>query len=388
MTGRERLLKTFRGEKVDRVPVCPWVYNNLIYRYFDIPPEKQVWRVGNDNIAEKTVEVHDYFGFDHLHRLGTPRHVYDEKSSNNGKWKVEVEFKNINGRDTEITTIKTPEKELKQVKKFDQTSRYTYVEAITEYYIKDQDDFNQFIKYQPSFEEAIYPAIKDEFENLGKAKKALKDKGVVVSYLHGAFNILNMYRNLELIMMDPYTDLGFYKAMIEYFSNRSFEIIKKMVNHGADIIEIAANLATSAVGEKFFENYVLEYEKNLIEKIHSIGAFDIYHNCGDADKIMHLYNNIGTNAWGYLTPPPYGDVDLDKALKVINKNIVLIGNIDQVDFIVKASPKEIKEKVRNLLEKVKPRGNFILSTTDWFFDNTPFENIKAFSEAGLEFGYY
>jgi len=40
------------------------------------------------------------------------------------------------------------------------------------------------------------------------------------------------------------------------------------------------------------------------------------------------------------------------------------------------------------LEKIKSRGNFILSTTDWFFDNTPFENIKAFSEAGLEFGYY
>jgi len=81
MTGRERLLRTFRGEKVDRVPVCPWIYKNLIYRYFDIPPEKQVWRVGNDDLAEMAVEVYDYFGFDHLHRLGSPWHVYDEKSS-------------------------------------------------------------------------------------------------------------------------------------------------------------------------------------------------------------------------------------------------------------------------------------------------------------------
>ncbi|MHB8280477.1 MAG: uroporphyrinogen decarboxylase family protein [Candidatus Humimicrobiaceae bacterium] len=387
MTGRERLLKTFRGENVDRVPICPWLYKNLVYRYFDIPPDKQKWRE-NDKLAEKELEVSDYFGFDHLLRLGTPWHVYDEKSLNNGKWEVEIEFKRVNGRDTEITTIKTPEKKLRQVKKFDQTSNYTYVEAIREHYIKDKDDFNQFIKYQPSFEDAIYLEIKEEFKNLGKSKKVLGDNGVVVSCAHGAFNCLNMYRNLELIMMDPYTDLGFYKAMIEYFSNRSFEIFKKMVNHGADIIEIAANLATSGVGEKFFKNYVLEYEKNLIEKIHSIGAFDIYHNCGDADKIMHLYNNIGTNAWGYLTPPPYGDVDLDKALKVIDKNIVLIGNIDQVNFMVKASAREIKEKVKNLLEKVKQRGNFILSTTDWFFDDTPLENIKAFTEAGFEFGKY
>ena len=43
MNGRERLLKTFRGEKVDRVPICPYVHFNHIYRHFDIPPEKQNW---------------------------------------------------------------------------------------------------------------------------------------------------------------------------------------------------------------------------------------------------------------------------------------------------------------------------------------------------------
>ena len=387
MTGRERLLKTFKREKVDRVPVCPWVYKNLVYRYFDIPPDKQKWRE-NDDIAEKELEVLDYFGFDHLHRLGTPWHVYNEKSSRNGKWIVEVEFKKINGRDTEITTIKTPEKRLRQIKEFNQTARYTYIEAIKEYYIKDKDDLDQFIKYQPPFEDVTYPEIRDEFKNLEKAKEALGNKGVVVSCMHGAFNCLNMYRSLELMMMDPFTDIGFYKAMIEYFSHRGLSIIKKMVEHGGDIIECGANLATSDLVEQFFQDYVFEYEKNLVEGIHSLGVFDIYHNCGDADKIMHLYNKMGINAWGYLTPPPYGDVDLDKALKVINKDIVLIGNIDQVDFLVKATPKEIKERVRQTLEKAKPRGNFILSTTDWPFDNTPFENIKAFAEAGLEYGVY
>jgi len=387
MTGRERLLKTFRGEKVDRVPICPWVYKNLPYRYFDIAPDKQKWRE-KDDLAREELEVFNFFGFDHLSRLGTPWHVYDEKSSDNGKWEVAVEFKREDRGDIEITTIKTPQKELRQIKKFKQTSRYTYIEAITEYFIKDQDDFNQFVKYQPSFNDAVYPAVKEEFDKLQKSKDIMGDSGVVVGCSHGAFNCINMYRNLELMMMDPYTDEVFYKEMIEFFSSRAFDISAKMVQHGADIIELAANLATSGVGEKFYKNYVLEYEKNLIDKIHALGVFDIFHNCGDADKIMHLYNDIGINAWGYLTPPPYGDVDLDKALDVINKNTVLFGNIDQVDFMVKASVQEIKERIKNLLEKVKPRGNFILSTSDWFFDSTPFENMKAFAEAGLEFGRY
>ncbi|MCL4385946.1 MAG: hypothetical protein M1326_06515 [Cyanobacteria bacterium] len=387
MEGRERLLKTFRGEVVDRIPIAPFLNFNAIYRHFDIPPEKQNWR-GNHNLVEKAIEFSDYFGFDQLQRLGTPVHQYDEKSSNNGKWIVSVDFKKINGRDTEITTIKTPEKILTQIKEFNQTTKYTYIEAIREHYIKTRDDFNQFIKYQPPFEDSIYRSIKDEFENLSIAKRLLEDRGVVLGFAGGAYNMLNNYRNLELIMMDPYLDSGFYKEMIQFFSIRVKNIIKKLVEHGADLVEMGGNLATGGVGELFFKSHVSEYEKELADYIRQLGAFSIYHNCGDADKIMHLYNNMGIDSWGYLTPLPYGDVDLDNALKIIDRKIVLLGNIDQIDFLKKATPAQIKEKVKEVLGKVKKRGNFILSTSDWWTDDMPYENLKAFADAGIEFGHY
>ena len=97
---------------------------------------------------------------------------------------------------------------------------------------------------------------------------------------------------------------------------------------------------------------------------------------------------MGIDAWGYLTPPPYGDVDFAKALKIMNQGMVLIGNIDQIDFLKKSTPSQIRERVRQILDKVKKRGNFILSTTDWWTDDLPDENLKAFSEAGLQFGKY
>jgi len=389
MTGRERLINIFKRKKVDRVPVCPWLHVNIIYKYFNVAPEEQNWRkIGDIVLPEMALEAEEHFGIDHFYRSAYPRHQCDEKSSSDGKWIVNAVFKKINGRDTEITTIKTPEKELRQVKEFDQTSRFTYIEAIREYFIKEKGDFDQFVKYQPSFDEAIYPAIIDEFMGIDRAKKAFGDKGIIVGEINGAFNSLNVYRNLELIMMDPYTDPGFYKAMIEYFSNRSISSIRKMVKHGADVIEMAGNLATSCVGEKFFSSFVLEHERAIAEEIKKLGAYSLYHNCGDAAKIMHLYNDMGIDAWGYMTPPPYGDVDFDTALKVINKDIILMGNIDQVNFLIKATPKQVKKKVRETLEKIKERGNFILSTTDWCFDDTPFENIVAFAEAGIKYGKY
>jgi uroporphyrinogen-III decarboxylase len=157
---------------------------------------------------------------------------------------------------------------------------------------------------------------------------------------------------------------------------------------GADVIEMAGNLATSAVGPKFYTNYVLEYEKRLVDAIHEAGALVIFHNCGDAAKIMHLYNEMDIDCWGYLTPKPFGDVDLGEALRVIRPDMALRGNIDQVDFMVKASPQEVRERVCDVLLQAKPRGNWILSTTDFFFDGTPYENIMAFADAGREFGVY
>ena len=56
-------------------------------------------------------------------------------------------------------------------------------------------------------------------------------------------------------------------------------------------------------------------EKRLIDAIHELGALVTFHNCGDAAKIMHLYNEMDIDCWGYLTPPPFGDVDLAEALR-------------------------------------------------------------------------
>jgi uroporphyrinogen-III decarboxylase len=142
------------------------------------------------------------------------------------------------------------------------------------------------------------------------------------------------------------------------------------------------------VGPQFFQRYVMEYENRLARQIHAAGAFVVYHNCGDAQKIMHLYSGLEIDVWGYLTGPPFGDVILDDVLRTLRRNVALRGNIDQVEFLRKATPSEVIQRVRELIEKVKPRGNWILSTTDFPFDEQPYENLHAFAEAGREFGRY
>jgi uroporphyrinogen-III decarboxylase len=391
MNGRDRLLKTFRREKVDRVPISPFLYCNAVYEMFDYVPDMDYyWDPPDFDIVEKYVEFCDYFGFDVMHIFGSVFDAYNMVNLRTDlsvfrawdNWDVTVVEERKGDAKQRTLSIYTPEGQLRQIDNFRRSSKYIVVFATTEHLIKTRTDFEILQKYAP-------PADTMDLRMITRVKNAVGNKGLVVSSLHGAFNILNVFRKLDDMMMDPVLDEGFYRAMVEFFLDWVIKRVRKMLDTGVvDVIEIGGNLATSAVGPRFFEKYVLEYEKRLIDAVHEAGAFTLYHNCGDATAIMHLYNQLETDCWGYLTPKPFGDVDLDEALTVIRPDMVLRGNVDQVEFLLNATPDQIRARVKDLLLKVKPRGNWILSTTDWWVDGMPYENLAAFAEAGLKYGQY
>jgi uroporphyrinogen-III decarboxylase len=390
MNGRERLLKTFRGEPVDRVPISPFLYYNNVYEMFDYKPDMETFFDPPDfDPIVKFVEYCDHFGFDVLHTLGSVWDFHTAYNSTNDRsfakawdnWDVTIADARKGDEKQRRVTVTTPEGEFTWAEEYKSASTYLSVSAPTEYPMKTKWDFEIIRKYAP-------PAETMDCRLIQRAKEAVGDKGLVTACLHGVFNQLAQFRSLELVLMDPLTDEGLYREMMDWTFETVFKRVEKVMEYEPDVIEMAGNLATSDVGPQFYTDYILEYEKKLVDAIHEMGGLVLFHNCGDAAKIMHLYNDLGIDCWGYLTPPPFGDVDLDEALRVMRPDMALRGNVDQVEFMVKSTPDEVRERVREVLLKAKPRGNWILSTTDFFFDETPYENIMAFADAGREYGVY
>ncbi len=389
MNGRERLLKALKHEPTDRVPVAPFTYYNAIYEMFGYEPKIATFFNPPDfDPIEKFVEYCDAFGFDVLHVLGSVWDVWVGNTlmdqtivCSDENWDVTIADQ-YKGEDEMLrtVTIRTPGGELRHVENHNRASKYLIVSATQEPLIKTRQDFEILRRYAP-------PADRMDCSLISRARQATGDKGLVTANTHGTFNILGMFRKLEDILVDPLVDEGFYREMVEYFLPRLVQRAEKMVASGADVIEVAGHW-TGQVGPKTFQKYILEYENRLAKAIHEMGALVIYHNCGDAARIMRFYNDLEIDCWGYLTPPPYADVILEEALAVLRPTLTLRGNIDQMKFLMEATPQQVREKVARLLEAVKPRGNWILSTTDFFFDGTPYENIRALGEAGRDYGWY
>jgi hypothetical protein len=372
MTGRERLLRVFEQKEVDRVPVAPFIHINFVNEFY-----------GNakTDAASKTIDVYEHFGFDIIHRNCTP--VYSDTDIQSPDWQVEKDVEH-DGRDRKTTTIiHTPKGDLKELHRLVWMSQYDAEASPVEYFIKSESDFNIFTEYQP-------PVSAIDTSPIEKARRLLSDKGVVAPWIQGAFNhVAFFYRRLDEIMLDAMTNTEFYNRMMEYFLTRNKQIVSQFIDAGADVVSYGGNIASGKlVGLDFFRKYIFSYEKRLIDFIKDRGAYVQFHNCGYAMNLFPAYRELEMNVYESLTPPPFGDTILEKAFGIMPNSITLSGNIDQVEFLKKATPDDVKARVKEVLEKAKNRGNFILNTTDYFEEGTPYKNIFALCEAGLEFGRY
>jgi len=57
--------------------------------------------------------------------------------------------------------------------------------------------------------------------------------------------------------------------------------------------------------------------------------------------------------------------------------VPLMGGLDQIEFLRKASPVEVRERVRQMAATVESHGRFILGTSDDINEYTPVENLHA-----------
>ncbi len=372
MTDRERLLRALRGAHLDAVPVAPFIHINFVKAFYgdhDI------------DVVPRTVDVYEHFGFDIIHRNCTP--AYDDIALDGPDWHV-TRRTEPQGRDIAThTTVHTPEGDLTEVHRTTWVSEYDAEATPVDYFVKSESDLDVLIEYQP-------PVGKVDVSPIVSALEALGDEGVTAPWVQGAFNhVAYYYRRLDDLILDAMTNPEFYHRLMMYFLKRNKAICSQLIDAGADVLSYSANIACGKVmGVEFFRQHVLPYEAELIDHVQATGAAVLYHNCGCANKLLPAYNDLPMRAYESLTPPPYGDTDLEHALATFRPDIVLSGNIDQIDFLMRARPDEIRSRVSEVLGKAKARGSFILAATDYFHEQTPHDSLHAFAEAGREFGRY
>jgi hypothetical protein len=112
-----------------------------------------------------------------------------------------------------------------------------------------------------------------------------------------------------------------------------------------------------------------------------------WHQHGSVSRILPDLADSGLTILCPLERPPGGDVDLAEVKRLYGERLCLKGNVE-TNLLLNGTPEQVRAQVRECIEAAAAGGGYVLGTGDQVARDTPFENIQALVEAGLEYGEY
>ncbi len=380
LSPRERLRTTLAGGIPDRVPVSPFVQEEYLAAYY--PQRPTVDRVVD--AAELAAEL----DFDLIAKPRTlePPHFLRRSRP---RWEVRSYTRTEGEMEVRVVEIVTPRrrwwKEDRRPKAGAASAGVSWTP--TRFLLPTDDELRAFMDALPPVDDDDRAEMREWAE---RWKRCIGDRGIVAPWgFAGVFNVAAEWIGMDRLYVFPLEQPELYVQWMERLTAVQCEYNRALAEAGVDAIGIQGHIAGGAsVGPEFFREFVLPWERRLVQAIHEAGAWTIYHNCGCARSLYDCYRELGMSVWETVAGPPQGDNDLAEAKRRLGDRLVLLGNLDQVEFLKRASPDEVAQRTAELVRIGKPGGRYVFSTADFLERGTPRENVVAMIEAAKAAGRY
>ena len=391
MTSKERFLKVLDGQIPDRVPVTLFIQDSghfLNQMHPDIDP----WDL--EALQLKVIELQRQLGADVFVRMlfCTDDSFHwlfggvdiDHQTEN---WRIET-TRHMKDDKTLLkrSKITTPDGVLTQEMSIFEGRKGTWMMACTEKPIKAPSDLDITAKHEPRMP-ADWP--QRAARRISRIKQALGDDGILGTWSpHGPYNTLSLLIDHSELYCIFLTEPEYFKRLMEFSIDRTVDYLRAIDAAGPDVHCIGGNVAGGFLGEKFYEEHILPFEKRYMDIVQENGTPGCYHNCGEIMNLVNSYKKLGAKWVEPFSPYPLGDADLAKAKEIVDGAYVMTGGIDQVNVLQKGTIDEVKRITEETIKTGKPGGKFILQSADFLEYGTPIENVEAYVETAMQYADY
>ena len=239
------------------------------------------------------------------------------------------------------------------------------------------------IKRQEDLDLLDLDALRQEWltaadEVIDQCNKAVEGTSIGVSgRLDGPFWLSQLTMGLEdslvAIMEDP--DLIF--RIMDFYTEFERELAKLFVRKGLPLVMIADDLAHS-IGllhhPEWFEQHWFPRMQRVMEPIAAGGLASVFHSCGKLDEVIPLLIRLGCGAVQALQP---NCNDVYAHRRNFGKDIALMGSIDITFPLSTGTQKDVETDVLEHLEKLGADGGYIVGSSHSVLNSVPPENYIA-----------
>ena len=348
MTRRERLMATLRGERVDRPPVSfyeidgsqdmqdPDPFN--IYSHPSWKPLIELARAKTDRIVRRGVPFKNAPS-DPVAALTKTETVLDAQGSRFTTTTIRAGRRTLterSRRDPDVNTVWT-----------------------LEHLLKDGEDAKAWLDLPetPLGGEPDMGMILDMDKKLGDSGIAAIDTG---DPLCCAAPLFDMGQFTVVAMTEP----ELFHRLLERFARLihwQTEAIARALPGRLWRICGPEYAAPPYLPPSLFQEYVVPYDKPMVQAIQKNGGFARIHSHGRLKDVLHHIAATGCVGLDPIEPPPQGDVELSFVREKVGSQMVLFGNLEASDIENLPTPQFEKKIVTAIREGTAgPGRGFVL----------------------------
>lgn len=393
LSSAERLLRTIRGEPVDRIPILspldwtPMAREIEPGSWRDEPNYRGLVPLVAENcdflvdlvVPEGSAAAERIEGQGGYETIAGG--IFDRRFFLIPPEQVEVaEEETRDGQRSVAYLVHTPKGDLREVDEFPTDIDTTWA---SEPLIKEPEDVKRILSVPYRFDRPNLDAFFARREQLG-------DRGLAQIFVSSCITHISRMTGLQQFLEWVVTERPLIDRMLEEIYPRVQERLRYVLDHGAGPVFHfggSEQATPPLMSNRLFDELVVKYDAPLMKMVRDAGKIVHVHCHGRVNTVLDRFIEMGVQFLDPVEPPPQGDTDLAEAKRRAAGRMTLIGNIEMVDLETE-TPDVIEERVRDAV-CLGGRGHFILSASDFTISRVSDrmrENIRCFVEAGIKYG--
>ena len=209
----------------------------------------------------------------------------------------------------------------------------------------------------------------DRVEAAALLKRRAGGEKLIEGWIEGPCAEAADLRGINVLMTDFFDDPAFVRDLFDFVLQMELRFAKAQIEAGVEIMGIG-DAAASLVGPRIYEEFVLPYEKKMVDAVHEMGTKVRLHICGNIGRILPGIGSLGCE----LVDVDYM-VSLSQAREEFDGEQVLAGNLDPVGALRHGTPESISGALAECHREAGRR--YIVAAGCEVPRDTPRQNVLA-----------
>jgi MtaA/CmuA family methyltransferase len=218
------------------------------------------------------------------------------------------------------------------------------------------------------------PSLTVVLEALALLRRRYGDEVALIGKVMGPWTISYHMAGTENFLLWSAVEPDRVRRFLEALKEVTVLFAQAQFQAGADVVVLADHATGDLVSPKTYQHFLLPVHKEMVQRI---GGPLILHICGNCADRLRLFVEAGFDGYHFEW-----QVDSREAVKVVDHEMALVGNINNPTALLRGTPEDVRQQVRYSVKA----GIDIIAPECAVPLQTPLRNLKAIVEAARE-GY-